>query len=244
MCTSDAPIKLTRYAAGLRQRPHTHDRPHFSVVLAGCFEEEVGRTDHKFTAGRLALRPEGLRHGGMFGARGTLILTCTFAEHAPAITAPFWSQPLPRERLRTLLPIFLDGGDDAIEAGWDLLALAQSTPARAEASDWLHAVREQLLEEPAAMKLSVIATQSGKHRVHLGRAFLAAFGETPSAFRRRAMLDRALSAMTTGASAASAAVEAGFADQSHFSRACRETFGVTPRQLTQTNVAFVQDGAV
>lgn len=243
MCAHDAPVKLTRYAAGLRQRPHTHDEPHFSLVLAGSFEEEVGRDDLKFTAGRLALRPEGLRHGGTFGAQGTLILTCTFREHASAITAPFWSQPLPRERLRTLIPLLLEGGDEAVDVGWDLLALAQNAPERPEASDWLCAVREQLIEAPGDAKLGDIATQSGRHRVHLGRAFLAAFGETPSVFRRRAMLDRALSAMTSGATAANAAADAGFADQSHFSRACRETFGVTPRQLTRPNVASVQDGA-
>lgn len=243
MCIADKPVKLTRYAPGLRQRPHTHDKPHFSVVLAGAFEEETGRTDQNFTAGRLAFRPEGLRHCGSFGGRGTLILTCTFAEHASALTTPFWSAPLPRERLRALIPILLEGGEDAVDAGWDLIALAQDQSTRAAPSDWVRAVRDLLLETPGAAKLGAIAERSGRHRVHLGRAFLAAFGETPSAFRRRSMLDHALSAMTRGVPAASAAAEAGFADQSHLSRVCRETFGVPPRRLAQPNVASIQDGA-
>lgn len=235
-------VKLTRYAPGLRQRAHTHDAAHLSLVLAGGFEETAGRTQVTFTAGRLALRPEGMRHGGDFQRSGALILACESAVHAGAITAPHWSHPLPAARLRTLLPLLLDEEEDA---GWDLIALAQADEPRAAPSAWISGVRDRLLEEPAAASLSTIATQAGRHRVHLGRAFLAAFGETPSVFRRRAMLDHALCAMTRGATAAHAAAEAGFADQAHFTRACRAHFGLTPGQLLRRagDVASVQDAA-
>lgn len=239
-----APVKLTRYAPGLRQRAHTHDHPHVSLMLAGGFEEEAGRTEVHFCAGRLALRPEGMRHAGTFSRRGALILACAFPAYATAIDSPHWSRPLPRERLRALTPLLLAGENEAVEAGWDLIALADDEPSRPTPSAWISNVRDQLIEEPAGADISTLATRAGRHRVHLGRAFLAAFGETPSAFRRRAMLDRALCAMTRGTFAAAAAAEAGFADQSHFTRACRQAFGLTPGQLTRgaTDVAFVQYG--
>lgn len=235
-------VKLTRYAPGLRQAAHTHDAAHLSLVLAGGFEETAGRTQLMFTAGRLAMRPEGLRHGGNFQHGGALILACAFPAQAAAITTPLWSHPLPATRLRTLLPLLLE---DDEEAGWDLIALAQNGEPRAEPSTWLSTVRDRLIEEPAGANLSAIAAQAGRHRVHLGRAFLAAYGETPSAFRRRVMIDRALCAMTRGFGAARAATEAGFADQAHFTRACRASFGLAPGQLLRRacNVASVQDAA-
>lgn len=240
MCQYAAPVKRTRYAPGLRQRSHMHGAPHISLVLAGDCQEESGRTEVVFGAGSLALRPEGMRHAVTFSRRGALILTCPLPAHA-GIDAPRWSRALPREHLRALTPLLVSDDAEAVEAGWDLIALAEDQPSRRPAADWLLAVRDQLIEEPAA-DISTIAAQYGRHRVHLGRAFLAAFGETPSAFRRRAMLDRALCAMTCGVPAAAAAAEGGFADQSHFNRTCRDSFGLTPRQLTRgaADVASVQ----
>jgi AraC-like DNA-binding protein len=241
----DALVKLTRYAPGLRSPPHSHDAPHMSLVLAGGFAEEAGRTEVAFGAGKLALRPEGMRHAGTFSPRGALILTCKFPAHAAVINAPQWSRRLSSQHLRALVPLLFSGDNEAIEAGWDLIALAGEQPSQRLPADWLSNARDHLLEDPAAADISTIAAQAGRHRVHFSRAFLAAFGETPSVFRRHAMLDRALCAMSRGLPAATAAAESGFADQSHFNRACRESFGLTPRQLTggAGRVASVQDGS-
>ncbi len=240
-----ASAKLTHYAPGLNQRPHTHrGAPHISLVLAGGCQEEAGRTEVMFDTGRLALRPEGMRHAVTYSPHGALILTCSFSAHDAWISVPRWSRPLPRKHLRALTPLLLSDETDAIEAGWDLIALTEDQPQqpRRPIAGWLLAVRDRLTEEPAAADISTIAEQIGRHRVHLGRAFLAAFGETPSAFRRRIMLDRALCALTSGATTAVAAADGGFADQSHFHRACRESFGLTPRRLTggAVGVASIQ----
>jgi AraC-like DNA-binding protein len=48
---------------------------------------------------------------------------------------------------------------------------------------------------------------------------------------RLALLCRAIAAIAAGQGLADAAHGAGFADQSHLSRAMRATFGVTPRRL-------------
>lgn len=56
------------------------------------------------------------------------------------------------------------------------------------------------------------------------------------------MLDRALCLGALGLPAALAAAEAGFADQSHFTRACRDVFGLPPGRLVARTdeVASVQ----
>jgi AraC family transcriptional regulator len=241
MCTLAGQVKLTRYAPGLRQFSHEHEGAHMSLVLAGGFDEETGRAEISFSAGRVALRPDGMRHAGTFSRAGALILSCSFPAQAPDITTPHWSAPLPRARLRVLTPLLRASNDEASEAAWDLLALTNAEADRAPPSPWLLSARDELMEEPST-SVTAIAARAGRHRVHLARAFLAAFGETPSVFRRRAMLDRALCAMTRGAPPAAAAAEAGFVDQSHLSRACRDAFGLAPGQLVRgaADVASVQ----
>lgn len=226
--------RLKRYAPCLGQPAHAHDAAHLSLVLAGGFEETDARAARSIGAGRAGLRPEGLRHAVRFGPAGAVVLTFAAAPRAddsPAVADPAWSPRLPRAHLRRLVPLLLEGAENGREAAWDLLALCDGSPSRPRPDPWLIAVRDRLIEAPAGARLIDIAHQAGRHRVHLGRAFLAAFGETPSVFRRRAMLDRALCLSAGGLPAALAAVDAGFADQSHFTRACRDLYGLPPGRL-------------
>ena len=237
--------RLKRYAAGLDQPAHAHDAAHVSLVVAGGFSETGSRGACTIAAGRTGLRPDGLRHAVRFGSAGAIVLTFEpppRADGRPAVSDPAWSPVLPKDHLRRLMPMLLEGGESGLEAAWDLLALCETAPLRPRADPWLRAVRDQLVETPGAARLTEIAHRVGRHRVHLGRAFLAAYGETPSVFRRRAMLDRALCLCALGQPPALAASEAGFADQSHFTRACRDVFGLPPGRLIAraAQVASVQ----
>ena len=233
--TDAAPAaRMKRYAPGLRQTAHVHDGAHLSLVLAGGFEETDSRGDHAITAGRTGLRPEGLRHAVRFGPAGAVIVTFAPPPRSDGRTPvpdPLWSPVLSRERLRRLTPLLLEGGESGREAAWDLLALCEPAPVAPRPDSWLRDVRDRLVEAPAGARLNEIAHLAGRHRVHLGRAFLAAYGETPSVFRRRAMLDRALCLSAFGLPAALAAADAGFTDQSHFNRACRDIYGLPPGRL-------------
>lgn len=228
--------RVKRYAPGLRQAAHDHDAAHLSLVLAGAFAETEGWRGKTVAggAGQAGLRPEGIRHAVEFGGAGAVILT--FAppkrpEARGAVRDPAWSRPLPREDLRRLVPLLLEGRDTGEEAAWDLLALCAPPASQPRSDPWLRRLREQLIEAPAGVRLTDLAHGAGRHRVHAGRVFLATYGETPSVFRRRAMLDRALGLIANGSPAAFAALDAGFADQSHFSRACRDMYGLPPRRL-------------
>lgn len=227
--------RLKRYAPGLRQDAHVHEAAHLSLVLAGGFEEIGTRRTGEALAGQLVLRPEGLRHAVNFeGGGGAVVLSLAAPGHVDegaVVTDLSWSGVLPRNPLRRLVPLLLEGGELGAEAAWDMLALARVHEPPARPDPWLRAVRDRLIEAPGGARLTDIAHQAGRHRVHLGRAFLAAYGETPSGFRRRAMLDRALCLTAHGVPAALAAVDAGFSDQSHFNRACRDLYGLPPVRL-------------
>jgi len=62
----------------------------------------------------------------------------------------------------------------------------------------------------------------------LARQFRAAFGTSPSRFRALRRLDRVRQSIKGGCGLAEAAMEAGFADQSHMSRQFKQAYGLTP----------------
>ncbi len=62
----------------------------------------------------------------------------------------------------------------------------------------------------------------------LARQFRTAFGTSPSRFRTLRRLDRVRESIKKGSNLAEAAIEAGFADQSHMSRQFKLAYGLTP----------------
>jgi AraC-like DNA-binding protein len=94
---------------------------------------------------------------------------------------------------------------------------------------WLQRARE-FMESRDALDLSVaqVAAVAGVSRVHLTRAFRAAYGRPPRDHLNAIRLRNASALLARGVPIAQAALCAGFADQSHFTRRFKEAFGVTP----------------
>ena len=113
-----------------------------------------------------------------------------------------------------------------------LLATAGRAEPRPEAGrrSWLRDVRELLHERaPAAASLSELATAVGVHPVHLARSFRREYGVTVGQYARDLRLEWATSQLALpDSSLAEVSAGAGFADQSHFTRAFRAYAGVTP----------------
>ncbi|MFZ1346580.1 MAG: helix-turn-helix transcriptional regulator, partial [Tabrizicola sp.] len=86
--------------------------------------------------------------------------------------------------------------------------------------------------------LAELAQMSGLSRFHFLRSFAKATGLTPHAFRLQARLHLARRLIQAGQPLADAAVEAGFADQSHMTRLFTRSYGMTPGGYARN---FVQD---
>ena len=91
---------------------------------------------------------------------------------------------------------------------------------------------------PDHPSLSELAALVGRHPTHVSRAFRREYGVTVAEYARSLRLEWARAQIALGDTPlARIAVEAGFSDQSHFTRAFRSHTGVTPgryRELVRT----------
>jgi AraC family transcriptional regulator len=201
----------------------------FSCRPASVFLEPAGET-HSNRMGQggahvLVIQPDSSRHD-VFGPVTDLFDRPWHVSHA-GIAASAWT--ITRE---------LIGGDNLTSLAIETAALQMVLLARGTVPDngrraiprWLReaqAMLHALYAEP--LRMQDIAAAVGVHPAHLARAFRAYFGVPPSAYVRRRRLEWAASQLVCGeAPLATVALEAGFADQSHFTRAFRRHTGLTP----------------
>jgi len=85
---------------------------------------------------------------------------------------------------------------------------------------------EEHLEEP--LSLDRMADEANLSKYHFSRLFRDEVGRTPWAYVREARVKKAKTLLERGFSPVTAAVEAGFFDQSHFTKVMKEVEGKTP----------------
>lgn len=231
---------LTRYAPGERMATHSHDFDQVSWVLTGGLQESSGCRDREVAGPALGIKPAGFRHSNRYTLGGTLILAINLHDddvlddQAVSIRRWSWSRDCKHVNRAAALPrLSIQSEDDAADEVIDLLSIATSGPvAKARKTPgWLQRVRDRLDANGDEATLDEIAASEGIHRVHLSRTFAQCFGSTPTLYRRRSRMARAIDSLGTGESLAGAALKAGFADQAHLTREVRSLLGMTPARL-------------
>jgi len=104
------------------------------------------------------------------------------------------------------------------------------------ARPWLRQAREIIVERfPETLRLTQIAARVGVHPVYLASAFRQVYGTTIGEFVRKLRIEHACAELAKGdLPLAAIALQAGFVDQSHFSKSFKSSIGTTPGTYRRT----------
>jgi AraC family transcriptional regulator len=222
------------------------DEGYVAVVLEGACEKTFAAGSRSLAAGSAFTMPAGASHRSAFGRRATKVLVLHPVEgEAGAIPWPALLSGFREARGAAPLGAGwrlsgeLHAHDDAWAVAAEGLCLEliagyireERSTRRANGSRaWLEPVRERLharlAERPS---LDELAAAAGVHPVYLARSFRERYGLSVGEYLRQVRLDWAASQLAaTETPLALLAAEAGFADQSHFTRAFKRHAGLTP----------------
>jgi AraC family transcriptional regulator len=236
----DYRISEIAFAGGTTLRRHAHPRSCFAVVIAGAVMKTYRSTTDEADRSTLIVMPAEEAHVDSFAAQGASIVVVESAwEVTTAAALRDWGAAVIAHRIRRELADPDAFSDLALEGlALELASLTGRAVARTESrARWLDAAIEilddQFRDPPSATKLAAMV---GVNPSHLARSFRARFGESIGSYARNVRLDWAAGVIAhTEAPLARIACEAGFADQSHFTRAFAPRFGVAPGRYRQTH---------
>jgi AraC family transcriptional regulator len=228
---------------------HTHERATVAVILSGSFDGLMRRSSHPCPAATVLTEPPGELHGNLFERAGADVLTVQPDPARLELLEPFAGVlgEVNHMRDRGVASVARRAAGElrmpdsvtpfAIEGlVLELLALA----ARLRKTDavgrergspsWLGEARELLHDRYREhLRVAEVADAVGVHPVHLARVFRLRYGTPIGSYARGLRLGWAAERLTGSDDAiAQIAIEAGFFDQSHFTRAFKQHFGLTP----------------
>jgi AraC family transcriptional regulator len=234
---------------------HRHNDAHFVLVLSGVYISSALHAPPRAPSPTLVFNPAGTTHRDRFvdgkGSFMTVSLDPALLVGVDELEAAQQCATLLRDGASAAAAFRLAreigrGGDVALlEAGaWELVASLQRAAPKARASlpPWAHRAYEAVMDmaADADLRIADIAQALGVHPVHLARVFRQAWGYSPGDLLRWRRVDQASGLLRRpDLSLADVALTAGFADQSHMSRAFQAQYGVTPggyrRRMFQTS---------
>lgn len=94
-----------------------------------------------------------------------------------------------------------------------------------------------------SVSLDELMALTSLSRFHLVRAFALHTGMPPHAYQLKLRIERACVLLRAGVTAAEAATQVGFADQSHFTRHFKRIRRITPGQYANMHAAGPRHGA-
>jgi AraC family transcriptional regulator len=239
------------FPPGLVLEPHVHERACFAVMLEGSFDVTFPGVRHASTPTTLHTEPAGEKHANYIGSAGAHVMVLQPDSRREDLFQPTLHllnrvtclEHVGVADLAARISRELHAPDDITPLSVESLSLEMlALGARAERSrkrsgtpDWLLRTEDQLRDrwrEP--VRIADLANEVGVHPALLARAFRRRHGIGIAAYLRRLRLEWASGQLRQStASLAAIAASAGFADQSHFTRAFRRQTGMTPAGYRQ-----------
>ena len=229
--------------------PHRHDTYALGLTLHGVQTFRYRGSERFSNPGNvIVLHPDEV-HDGAAGTDDGLIYRMIYLppELISAVdnhrnTLPFVGNPVVADTglRQALADVLGDLDHEPDELVWDDVVMRVATglcrqagmPRKAMSAMARTAVlsARDFLEDHAAetVRSERLEVITGLDRYELARQFRRLLGTSPHRYLVMRRLERAKSLLSTGSGLADAAVDAGFADQAHFTRHFRKAFGMTP----------------
>lgn len=243
-------VTWVRFPPLARLPLHTHERATIAVILNGSFDGLMRHTSRPCPPSTFITEPPGEPHGNLFERAGADVLTVQPDPGRRDLLEPFAGVLGEVNHMRdlgvasmarraagelrmpdTVTPFAVEG------LVLELLALAarlrntEAIGAERGSPRWLSEARALLHDQyRQQLRLAEVAETVGVHPVHLARVFRLKYGTPVGAYLRALRLTWAAGRLADSEDAiAQIAHEAGFFDQSHFTRTFRRHFGLTPQ---------------
>ncbi|HEY0141820.1 MAG TPA: AraC family transcriptional regulator [Thermoanaerobaculia bacterium] len=240
---ADLLVSETAYARGTFLPQHRHEEPYLTFVLDGAYREHVPGETRTCAARTLVVHAPGETHEDDFADRRArclnIVLGSAFtrrlgdASHLLA-RGGVYTSPLVASIGRRVAAELRHGDAAAalIVEGlvlelFGLLSRREEAGRRVPA--WLAEARAIVERDfRGTMALGEVARMVNVHPVSLARGFRQQFGTTVGEYVRDLRIASARERIAAGVPLSVVAAEAGFADQSHFTRTFTRATGVTP----------------
>jgi AraC family transcriptional regulator len=234
----------TRYARGALLPWHRHDESYLTFVLAGGYRERSTRRVQMCGARSVVLHPAGDTHEDDFAEQPTRCLNVVLA---PSFTERLRGAAAPLERgdvaagahvaqIGARLASELrrsDAASQLIVEGLllELFGMLSRSGAGSRGPAWLEEADAILVQRcTTRIALGELAQLLDVHPVHLARAFRKRYGVSVGERVRALRLEHAREQVLAGVPLAEAATDAGYADQSHFTKAFARAYGIAPSE--------------
>jgi AraC family transcriptional regulator len=250
--TESVTVKESRYEPNAVLTEHIHKNPHFCTILRGGYSGKYGSKFQEGHPGETAYRPASETHTVRFHDVETRILIIEFSpslsrwasQHCRGLDV---SSSFARGRLTWLAKQLWfqhrlqDSCSQLAVDGLLLEMLAEISrlvvPSAGRVPQWLLQVKAHIEETfVESLSLEALAKVADVHPVYLVTAFKKAFRSTPGEFQRQMRVRKAeeLIVKKPALTLSEIALEMGFFDQSHFSRAFKQVTSLTPSTFRQS----------
>lgn len=243
-------LSETAYAPFARLPEHSHDFTYFCFVLKGSYTERFDSRDYLCQSSSLIYHSRKDSHSDRFYEAGGVCFNIQPGSFLMSRIDEYLRVPAKSKVINNASVLDLSkkiynefrSPDDfsqlAIEGiVMELFAEISRGIEKAESRPrWLEMVRE-LLEEHfrESLNLNHIAGAVGRHPVHLAREFRRYFHCTIGEYVRQLRIDFAIKELSKSRSSISEiALNAGFSQQSHFTKTFKQATGKTPNEFRQS----------
>src|SRR5438270_11302180 len=232
------------YGAGVRLGVHAHESPFFGLTLDGSFSETVGHRKLEYRPRGVVYRGAGEEHSVAVGFANVRIfvveLNAAEIEQRYGVNLPPSLRPSDSGILAAFLTTAYREFRHPDSSSWlaiqglilQLLVSASRTAVDVARPRWLDRVAELLHARfRSHLTSEEIAADVGVSAARVSTLFRSVYRRSLAEEQRRLRVEFACRRLTDpDAALADIALEAGFADQPHFSRTFKAVMGMTPAQ--------------